>query len=57
MSGNPNALHAYDTDKVDTFEADILGLTEAVTENSRKLDALLEHFEVPYKPPEGFIKE
>ena len=24
---------------------------------NRKLDALLQHFEVPYKPPTGFIKE
>lgn len=44
-------------DKVDTLEAAILGLTEAVAENSRKLDALLEHLEVPYKPPAGFVKE
>ena len=44
-------------DKVDTLEAAILGLTEAVAENSRKLDALLKHFEVPYKSPAGFIKE
>lgn len=51
-------------DKVDSFEAALLGLTEMVAENremilenSRKLDALIKHLEVPYKPPAGFIKE
>ena len=43
-------------DKVDTFEAALLGLTEAVAENSRKLDAIIKHLDVPYKPT-GFIKE
>ena len=78
--------------KVDTAEAAILGLTEAVAENrtlitenseqiaenrklitenrelitenrelilenSRKLDALIAHLHVPYKPPAGFLKE
>ena len=36
------------TDKVDTFEAALLRLTEAVAENSRKLDALMKHLGVPY---------
>ena len=51
-------------DKVDSFEAALLGLTEMVAENremilenSRKLDALIEHLDVPYKPPAGFVKE
>ena len=58
-------------DKVDGFEGAVLGLNQAVAENSRqimenremilensrKLDALLKHFEVPYKPPTGFVKE
>ena len=58
-------------DKVDGFEGAVLGLNEAVAENralimenrkridenSAKLDALLQHFDVPYKPPTGFIKE
>ncbi len=45
-------------DKVDTFEAALLGLTEAVVENSRKLDAIIEHLDVPYdKRPLGFSKE
>lgn len=58
-------------DKVDGFEGAVLGLNEAVNRNSegiaenreridevsRKLDALLTHFEVPYKPPTGFVKE
>ncbi len=51
-------------DKVDSFEAALLGLTEMVSENremilenSRKLDAIIKHLEVPYKPPAGFIKE
>lgn len=58
-------------DKVDSFEVALLGLTEAVAENreeimenreqiaevNRKLDALIEHLDVPYKPPIGFTKE
>ena len=28
-----------------------------LAETNQKLDALLQHFEVPYKPPTGFIKE
>ena len=50
--------------KVDTYEAALLGLTEAVVENQRqiallheKVDAIIEHLEVPYKPPVGFVKE
>ena len=43
-------------DKVDNFEEALLGLNEAVAENSRKLDAIIEHLKVPYKPPTGFIK-
>ena len=26
-------------------------------ETNQKLDALLQHFEVPYRPPTGFVKE
>ncbi len=44
-------------DKVDTFEEALLGLTEIVAENSRKLDAIIKHLDVPYKPPAGFVKE
>ena len=51
-------------DRVDTYEAALLGLTEAVKRNSErievlddKLDAIIEHLKVPYKPPTGFIKE
>ncbi len=44
-------------DKVNTFEEALLGLTEIVAENSRKLDAIIKHLEVPYKPPAGFVKE
>ncbi len=44
-------------DKVDTFEAALLGLTEQVAESSRKLDAIIKHLEVPYKPPAGFVKD
>ncbi|MDE2775972.1 MAG: hypothetical protein OXI77_08545 [Chloroflexota bacterium] len=43
-------------DKVDDFEAALLGLTDMVAENSRKLDAIIEHLDVPYKPM-GFVKE
>ena len=58
-------------DRIDTYEAALLGLTEAVNRNSEdiaevrqdiselneKMDALMKHLEVPYKPPAGFIKE
>ncbi len=51
-------------DKVDSFEAALLGLTQVVTENQRqiaelhqKVDAIIKHLDVPYKPPVGFIKE
>jgi len=72
-------------DKVDSLEAALLGLTEAVSHNSEqiqalaeavvqngeritalerrvdviddKLDAIMEHLEVPYKPPAGFVKD
>jgi len=72
-------------DKVDSLEAALLGLTEAVSHNSKqiqalaeavvqngeritalerrvdviddKLDAIMKHLEVPYKPPAGFVKD
>lgn len=44
-------------DRVDTFEEALLELTEVVAENSRKLDAIIEHLKVPYKPPAGFVKD
>lgn len=44
-------------DKVDTFEAALLGLNERVVEINEKLDAIIEHLKVPYKPPAGFVKE
>ncbi len=34
-------------DRIDTYEAALLGLTETVAENSRKLDAIMEHLKVP----------
>ena len=56
---------------MDSFEAALLGLTEAVSHNGEriavleqrvevidgKLDAIIKHLEVPYKPPAGFLKE
>ncbi len=51
-------------ERLDTYEAVLLGLTEAVNRNSErievvddKLDAIIKHLEVPYKPPAGFVKE
>ena len=53
-----------DLDNSDSYEATLLGLTEAVNQNSErievldeKLDAIIEHLKVPYKPPAGFVKE
>ncbi|MCY3574032.1 MAG: hypothetical protein OXG92_06790 [Chloroflexi bacterium] len=44
--------------RVDTYEAALLGLTEAVAENTRMLQAIIKHLQVPYeKPPMGFQKE
>ena len=52
-------------DRIDTYEAALLGLTEAVNRNSEridmldsKLDAIIAHLKVPYnKPPAGFVEE
>ncbi len=52
-------------DRIDTYEAALTGLTasvaanrEDIQENSRKLDAIMEHLQVPYeKPPMGFKTE
>ncbi len=74
MQGEYQTLHdAQDElfDKVDSFEAALLGLTEAVSHNGErievleqrvevidgKLDAIIKHLEVPYKPPAGFVKK
>lgn len=43
-------------DKMDSYEAALLGLTEVVAENSRKLDAIMKHLDVPYEPSAGFAK-
>lgn len=43
-------------DKMDSYEAALLGLTEVVAENSRKLDAIIKHLDVPYESM-GFVKE
>ena len=43
-------------DKVDTFEEALLGLNEQVVVINEKLDAIIEHLDVPYKPV-GFVKE
>lgn len=55
-------------DQIDTYEAALLGLTEAVAANhestqqqiaelNEKLDRLMTHLDVPPKPPAGFVKE
>lgn len=55
-------------DKVDGIEAAILGLNETVVANhdlyqrqfaelNEKVDAIIKHLEIPYKPPAGFLKE
>jgi len=52
------------SNKVDSLEAALLGLTEAVVENQRqiaalheKVDAIMKHLDVPPKPPAGFVKK
>lgn len=65
-------------DRIDTYEAALLGLNEAVAANYElimanqqqiaetrqdiselhcKLDAIMKHQDVPYKPQAGFVKE
>ena len=51
-------------DRIDSYEAALLGLTDAVNRNSEEiaevrqmLEAIIKHLDVPYKPPAGFIKE
>ena len=58
-------------DKVDSFEAALLGLTEMVAENrelilanqqhlgelNEKMDRLMTHLDVPPKPPGDLVKE
>ena len=51
-------------DRIDTYEAALLGLTESVNHNSeqiaelrRMMEAMMKHLEVPYKPQAGFLKE
>ncbi|MCY3867108.1 MAG: hypothetical protein OXG68_16850 [Chloroflexi bacterium] len=55
-------------DKVDSFEAALLGLNETVAANhewtqrqfaelNEKLDRLMAHLDVPPKPPAGFVRE
>lgn len=55
-------------DKVDSFEAALLGLNETVVANhewsrrqfaelNEKMDRLMKHLDVPPKPPAGFVKE
>ena len=43
-------------DKVDTFEEALLGLNQRVVVLDEKLDAIIKHLDVPYKPT-GFVKE
>ena len=57
MSCTPCEPRANRKEKVNNFESALSQLKHAVAENSRMLDALLEHFDLPYKPPAGFIKE
>ena len=41
-------------DKIDSVEAALLGLTEAVAENRQMPLAIIEHLQAPYeKPPAG----
>lgn len=42
---------------VDKIRGCLLGLAAGDAENSRKLDAIIEHLKVPYKPPAGFVKD
>jgi len=55
-------------DRIDTYEAALLGLNETVAANhewsrrqfaelNEKMDRLMAHLDVPPKPPAGFVKE
>ena len=53
---NRSFQHALMEQSVSQEEA-LRRLTEMVEENGRKLDAIIKHLEVPYKPPMGFKQE
>ena len=53
---NRSFQHALMEQSVSQEEA-LRRLTEMVEENGRKLDAIIKHLEVPYKPPLGFKQE
>ena len=53
---NRSFQHAWMEQSVSQDEA-LRRLTEMVEENSRKLDAIIEHLDVPYESPAGFGKE
>ena len=53
---NRSFQHALMEQSVSQEEA-LRRLTEMVEENGRKLDAIIKHLDVPYKPPAGFVKE
>ena len=51
-------------ERIDTYEAALLGLTKTVNRNSEEiaevrqmLEAIIKHLDVPYKPPAGFVKD
>ena len=44
-------------DRIDTYEAALLGLTQAVAELNEKVDRLMAHLDVPPKLPAGFVRE
>ena len=55
-------------DATDACQAALLGLNETVVANhewtqrqfaeiNQKIDAIMKHLDIPYKPPAGFIKE
>ena len=51
MSCRPLEVHDNRSENVDSFEAALLQLKEAVAENSRMLDALIRRLGVPYEKP------
>ena len=53
---NRSFQHALMEQSVSQEEA-LRRLAEMVEENCRKLDAIIKHLDVPYKPPAGFVKE
>lgn len=56
MKWENRSYHHALTERIGSQDEAPRRLTETAEENSRKLDAIIEHLDVPYEPM-GFVKE